>query len=58
MFYDRKIKYLDYYEDGVRVRGGGFVKLEARDTSLRLEVNVSGLYRNDSFTREIGRAHV
>ncbi|MCI8530372.1 MAG: hypothetical protein HFH82_14700 [Lachnospiraceae bacterium] len=63
MFYDRKIKYLDYYEDGVRVRGGGFVKLEARDTSLRLEVTVSGLYRNDSFTRDVvilgrGQEHV
>ena len=53
MFYDRKIKYLDYYEGGVRVRGGGFVKLEARDTSLRVEVAVSGLYPNDSFTRDV-----
>lgn len=53
MFYDRKIKYLDYYEGGVRVRGGGFVKLEARDTNLRVEVAVSGLYPNDSFTRDV-----
>ena len=31
MLYDRKVKYLDYLEGGVRVRGGGFVKLEKED---------------------------
>ena len=53
MFYDRKIRYLDYFEDGARVKGGGFVKLEARDSSLRMEVKVAGLHRNDSVTCDV-----
>jgi len=53
MFYDRQIKYLDYFENGERIRGGGFVKLEARERQLRIEVTVTGLYQNDSFTREV-----
>ena len=40
MYYDRKVKYLDYYERGERVRGGGHAKLEARDGRLRLELKL------------------
>lgn len=43
MFYDRKIRYLNYYEGGERVRGSGFVKLEARDNTLRFDITVKGL---------------
>ncbi len=53
MFYDRKIKYLDYLENGVRVRGAGYVKMEVRDGSLRMELTVTGLHPTDSFTRDI-----
>ncbi len=53
MFYDRKIKYLDYYENGERIKGGGFVKLEVRDGSLRIDVTVTGLHPTDSFERDI-----
>lgn len=53
MLYDRKIKYLDYYENGERVRGGGFAKLEVRDGSMRLELKVTGLHPTDSFDREV-----
>ena len=53
MFYDRKIKYLDYYESGTKVNGGGFAKLEVRDNTLRLELTVRGLHPTDSFDREI-----
>ena len=53
MLYDRKIKYLDYYENGERIRGGGFAKLEVRDGSLRIELKVTGLHPTDSFDREI-----
>ena len=34
MYYDRKIRYLDYLERGQRVKGGGYVKLEVRDERL------------------------
>ncbi len=43
MFYDRKVKYLDYCENGQRVRGCGVAKLQVRDKSLGLEIVVSGL---------------
>jgi len=53
MFYDRKIKYLDYYENDERIRGTGFIKLEARDGMLRIEVTVTGLHATDSFIRDV-----
>ena len=53
MFYERKIKYLDYYENGERIKGSGFVKLEARDGGLRIEVAITGLHVTDSFTRDV-----
>lgn len=53
MLYDRKIKYLDYYENGVRVRGGGFAKIEIREDSMRMELNLTGLHPTDSFDREV-----
>ena len=53
MVYDRKIKYLDYMENGERVKGSGFVKLEIRDKSLRLEMTVTGLHPTDTFTRDV-----
>lgn len=53
MLYDRKIKYLDYYERGERVKGCGFVKLEIRESVLKLELNVRGLHPTDSFSRDV-----
>ncbi len=53
MAYDRKVKYLDYMEGGTRVRGAGFVKLEARDGILRMELSVTGLHRTDTFARDV-----
>ncbi len=43
MFYDRKVRYFSYYEAGERIKGSGFVKLEARDGHLRLELAIRGL---------------
>ena len=45
MFYDRKIRYLDYCENGERIRGSGFVKTEIRDTDFKMELSVKGLQR-------------
>lgn len=53
MLYERKIRYLDYYEGGMRVKGGGFAKLEVRDGSLRMELAVTGLHHTDTFVREV-----
>ena len=53
MLYDRKIKYVDYYENGERVKGGGFVKLEVCDSVLKMNLNIRGLHSTDSFTRDV-----
>ena len=53
MLYERKIKYLDYYEGGEKIRSGGFVKLELKDDKLCLELTVKGLYPTDSFMRDV-----
>lgn len=53
MLYDKKIKYVDYYENGERVKGGGFVKLEVRDGFLKMDLHIKGLYPTDSFIREV-----
>ena len=53
MYHDRKIRYLDYFERGERIRGGGYVKLEVRDGRLRMELAVTGLHGTDSFVRDV-----
>ena len=53
MLYEKKVKYLDYYEGGMRVRGGGFAKLEVRDGTLRMELLVTGLHHTDTFARDV-----
>lgn len=53
MFYDKKIRYLDYCESGSRIKGAGYVKLEARDQNLRMELTVTSLRPTDSFESEV-----
>ena len=43
MRYDRKIKYLDYCENGGRVRGSGFLKTEIFQGSFKMELTVKGV---------------
>lgn len=43
MFYDKKIKYLDYCENGERISGGGFVKTEVKERNFKLYLSVRGL---------------
>lgn len=49
--YDRQIRYLDYMENGVRIKGAGFIKLERQNNQCSISLQVSGLYRKDCFTR-------
>lgn len=43
MFYDRKIRYLDYCRNGERVKSGGFAKTEMQDESFKLEITLRGI---------------
>ena len=53
MFFDRKIKYLDYVENGARLHGAGFVKLELRNGKCDLQVQISGMHMTDNFKRQV-----
>lgn len=53
MGYDRKVRYLDYYESGQRVRGCGFAKLELWEENLRLELALRGIEGMDGQQREV-----
>ncbi|MDL2301394.1 DUF6128 domain-containing protein [Lachnospiraceae bacterium OttesenSCG-928-D06] len=53
MVYDKKIKYFDYLENGVKVSNAGFVKIEARDKKCNIQINIRGLYKTDSFLKEV-----
>lgn len=43
MRFERKIKYLDYLENGERVRSGGFLKLETAEELFKMELTVKGV---------------
>lgn len=53
MFVDRKIKYLDYMENGERCKGVGFVKIEVWDTLCNFQIQVSGMHITDSYVRKV-----
>ncbi|MBQ7838982.1 MAG: hypothetical protein IJ390_00605 [Lachnospiraceae bacterium] len=41
--YQKKIAYLDYLENGMKIRNAGFVKVEERGTQTRLEMRVKNI---------------
>lgn len=52
-YYERKVRYLDLLEDGVRVGGAGFIKTEVRGEHVTLSVTVKGLHPTDTYEREV-----
>ncbi len=48
MFYERKIKYLDYLVKQEKCGNAGFIKLEVRDTICNITINVNNLRASDS----------
>lgn len=53
MLYDRKIKYLEYLENGEKLQGAGFVKAELRGTLCRIQISVKGLHETDRFEKQV-----
>ena len=51
--YERKIRYLDFVENGQRSQGAGFIKLERRDELCNISLQISGIYRRDRLTRPL-----
>ncbi len=53
MYYDKIIRYLEYLENGEKVRSAGFVKIEVTDQVCNVLVNVTGLHSLESCSREV-----
>ncbi len=53
MRFERKIKYLDYLENGERVRGGGFLKLETGAEYFKMELTVKGVRGEKESVRDV-----
>ncbi len=53
MRFERKIKYLDYLENGERVRGGGFLKLETGAENFKMELTVKGVRGEKESVRDV-----
>lgn len=48
MVYDRKIKYFDYLEQGERLCGAGYIKMQRKDNNCVLEIMLNGLHKTDT----------
>ncbi len=53
MGYDRVIKYFYYYEDGVKVKNVGFVKLELRNGKCDIQIQINGMRFADHVIRKV-----
>ena len=53
MHYDKQIRYLEYLENGEKIRSAGFVKIEVMDQICNVQVNVTGLHPSESCNREV-----
>lgn len=53
MSYDRKLKYLELWENGNRMHSAGFVKLEARDGKVCMQLKVDKLKSADDGNKKI-----
>lgn len=43
MLCERKVRYLDYYKNGERIRNGGFAKMDVRGEEFRMDLALKGL---------------
>lgn len=53
MYYDKRIRYIDYLEDGEKRRNCGYVKVTVTDGRLLLEMQIKGLYMTDDVASEV-----
>ena len=53
MYYDKRICYIDYLENGEKRRNCGYVKITVTDGRLLLEMQIKGLYMTDDVASEV-----
>ena len=42
MYYDKRIRYLSYYESGIKLQNAGYVKFQVRDSLCQMIIYVKG----------------
>ncbi|MCM1190370.1 MAG: hypothetical protein NC541_13875 [bacterium] len=53
MFYDKKVRYLDYCRGGQRIKGGGFARTEIRGEDFKLELNLKGIPSAEGLSADV-----
>lgn len=53
MYYDKRIRYVDYLENGEKRRNCGYVKITVTGGRLLLEMQIKGLYTTDDVASEV-----
>lgn len=53
MYYDKRIRYIDYLENGEKRRNCGYVKITVTDGGLLMEMQIRGLYETDDVASEV-----
>ncbi|MCM1120516.1 MAG: DUF6128 domain-containing protein [bacterium] len=53
MYYDKRVRYIDYLENGEKRRNCGYVKAVVNNGSLLLQMQIKGLYETDDVTSEV-----
>lgn len=51
--YDKKVLYLDYLENEVKIKNAGFAKLLQQGEQYRLSVNINGLHATDTLKSDL-----
>lgn len=53
MYYDKRIRYIDYLENGEKRCNCGYVKMTVTDGSLLMDMQIKGLYETDDVSSEV-----
>lgn len=53
MYYDKRIRYIDYLENGEKRCNCGYVKMTVTDGRLLMDMQIKGLYETDDVSSEV-----
>ena len=58
MFYDKQIRYLEYLENGEKIRSAGFVKIEVIEKVCNIQISVTGLHQRSASVGHAGSGSI
>ena len=56
MAYEKRIRYIEYWDNGNRIRSVGFVKIEVKNDYCNIQIRVNGVPMAENCTREVKAA--